>query len=119
MSNGKAPPVTNLETLFEELDAGIYAQKLAAALSDVALGVASVDSKRKGKVIAEFTIQRIGESRQVQVTHKLKYVRPTAKGVLSEESTASTPMHVGPRGALSLIPDTQQSLFAEKDKDRE
>jgi len=117
VSNGKAPPVTNLETLFEELDGGVFAQKLAAALSDVALGVVIQDSKRKGKVSLEFTIQRIGDSRQVQLTHKLKYVRPTAKGATSAEDTTSTPLYVGARGALTLMNDTQQNLFAEPPRD--
>lgn len=120
MSNGKAPPVTNLETFFEEMDAGIFAQKLATALSDVGLSTVNEGtSNAKGKVVAEFGYKRIGDSRQVMLSCKLSYKRPTSKGAISEETTSSTPFYVGPRGALTLIPDTQQSLFAEKDKDRE
>lgn len=120
MSNGKAPPVTNLETFFEEMDAGVFAQKLATALSDVGRStVVDGVSNAKGEVMAKFGFKRIGDSGQVMLTAKLSYKRPTAKGAISEETTSSTPFYVGARGALTLIPDTQQNLFAEKDKDRE
>lgn len=105
--------ITNLETLFDELDAGVFGQRIATALSDVALATVSQERKTKGKVVVTFDLTQIGDSRQVEVSHTLSYVRPTAKGKISEENTTSTPLYVGSRGALTLIPDTQQKLFAE------
>lgn len=108
-------PITDLNSLFEELDAGVFGQKVATALSDVALGV--VSTGKPGEVTITFAMKQIGDSRQLEMSHKLKYSRPTAKGKLSEENTTKTPLYVGSRGALTLIPDTQQGLFVDKSKD--
>lgn len=101
--------LTDLEHLFEVMDGGTLAIKLATALSDVA---AAIDHTRKqGEVSLIFKIKPIGETSQVMIDHTLKYVEPKARGKVSEEDTTSTPMYVGTRGKLTLIPDTQQSLF--------
>lgn len=111
MNQPQQHPITNLEQLFEELDAGVFGQKAARALSDVALGVINNERSVTGEVALIFKVKRIGNSRQVEVAHCLKYTRPTANGKASEENTTSTPLYVGQRGALTLIPDTQQKLF--------
>jgi len=103
---------TNLEHLLGDLDGGVFAQKIATALSDAALAVAHTG--KTGSVTVTFAMKRIGDSSQVQVDHKLAYSKPTAKGKVTEENTTSTPLYVGARGALTLIPDTQQRLFAER-----
>lgn len=110
-----SPQVTNLEQLLGDLDGGVFAQKIATALSDVALAVAHTG--KAGEVTIKFPMKRIGESTQVQVDHRLAYSKPTARGKVSEENTTSTPLYVGARGALSLIPDTQQRLFADSKKE--
>lgn len=107
---------TNVEQLLGDLDGGVFAQKIAAALSDTALGV--VHTGKVGKVIVSFDFKQIGESNQVAVAHTLKYVRPTQRGKVTEENTTATPLHVGGRGKLTLFPDTQQPLFGD-DKRRE
>lgn len=107
-----AVQTTNLEQLLGDLDGGVFAQKIATALSDAALAVAH--TRKKGDVTVTFSMKPIGDSSQVEIAHTLKYTRPTAKGKVSEENTTSTPLYVGARGALTLIPDTQQRLFADR-----
>lgn len=107
-----AVQTTNLEQLLGDLDGGVFAQKIATALSDAALAVAHTG--KKGDVSVTFSMKRIGDSNQVEIAHTLKYTRPTSKGKVTEENTTSTPLYVGSRGALTLIPDTQQKLFGER-----
>ena len=103
--DNNAQPVSEL---LDDLDAGVFAQKVTTALAEAALGV--VHTGRKGKVVLTFDLSRIGDSNQVNLQHGLKYVKPTNKGRVIEEDTTSTPLHVGPRGHLSLFPATQGSL---------
>lgn len=98
------------ETL-TELDAGLFVSKLSHAIAECALGV--VEHGRKGKVKIEFTLQRIGDSHQIQLQHALSYRAPTRRGSRTEEDQTSTPLHVGKGGALTIMPDTQSSLFTQ------
>lgn len=100
---------TDVSTLFNDLDGGVFAERLSAAVRDVALGV--VTNSKKGKVTITLDIEQIGNSSQVQVKHQIKYVRPTAKGRAMEEATTSTPLHVGRGGALTLFPELQVDMF--------
>lgn len=106
------PNATNVEQLLGDLEGGVFAQKLAIALSDAALAVAHTG--KKGSVSVSFDMKRIGETNQVEVTHKLSYSKPTAKGKVVEESASSTPLHVGGRGALTLIPQTHAMFDRER-----
>lgn len=99
---------TEFSALLEDLDAGVFNQKVSTALADVALG--TVETGKDGKVTITLEIKRIGESNQVQVSHQVKSVRPTKRGRVTEENTTATPLHVGPRGALNLFPESQQRL---------
>lgn len=94
--------------LVGDLDAGIFEQKVTTAVAEAALGV--VTTGKKGRVVLTFDIKRIGDSNQVELTHGLRYVKPTNKGKVTEEDTTATPLHVGPRGHLTLFPASQQSL---------
>lgn len=100
---------TDITALFNDLDAGVFVERLSAALRDTALGV--VTTGKKGKVTITLDIERQGDSSQVLCKHQIKYARPTAKGKAMEEATTSTPLHVGTGGALSLFPETQAELF--------
>ena len=104
-------PQQNIVDVIGDLDAGVFAQKMEAALSDVAAGV--VSTGKVGKVSITFDLKQIASSNQVSVKHKLSYVRPTEKGKVSEENTTETPMHVGVRGKLSLYPESQPDLYRE------
>lgn len=94
--------------LIGEFDAGVFEEKVTAALREVAQGVNA--HRKGGSVTLKFSMKPIGDSNQVNVTHKLDYAKPTAKGKVSEDNTTCTPMHVGRAGYLSIFPDTQQAL---------
>lgn len=96
---------TNVRALLDDLDAGVFENKLAKALSDTALAV--VTQGKKGRVTVQFDLEQIGSSQQVMLHHKLVYAHPTPKGKISEENTTNTPMHVGRGGAMTLFPEEQ------------
>jgi hypothetical protein len=100
---------TDVTTLFNDLDAGIFVQRLSAALRDTALGV--VTTGKKGKFTITLDLERIGDSSQVTCKHQVKYAKPTTKGRVLEEATTSTPLHVGTGGVLSLFPESQTDMF--------
>jgi len=100
---------TKVSKFVEDLDGGVFEEKLSQILSDVAGAV--IDQGKLGKVNISFTIRQIGSSHQVQVDHTLKYQRPTARGSMSEDNTTSTPMHVGSRGALTFFAENQAQIF--------
>lgn len=100
---------TTIVDVINDLDAGVFGQKLQAALHSVAEGV--VGYGKVGKVSVTFDLKQIASSNQVEVTHKLSFSRPTANGRSTEENTTKTPMHVGVRGKLTLFPESQPELF--------
>ena len=90
-----------------ELDAGVFMNKIAAALNTTALGT-------KGKVVLTFDIERMGnsvEEKRVKIKHKLNYVTPTPRGKASEEDTTETPMWVNKGGKLTILQEDQGQLF--------
>lgn len=95
---------TNIPDFIGELDAGIFESKLAAALSEVALGVLTND--KAGEVTVKFSLKRMdSDNPQVQIQHKLSYTKPTKRGKSSEEDTTATPMYVHKGGVLSVTPE--------------
>lgn len=92
-----------------DLDAGVFMQKVSHALRTVALAVCEHD--RKGKVVFELELDKMGDSRQVILSHTLKLLKPTRRGKASEEDTTNTPMYVGAKGELSIMPFKQGDLF--------
>jgi hypothetical protein len=98
-----------LDDTLQELDAGIFVNKVHDALKKVALGV--VNQSKKGSVTIQLDLSRIGESDSVQVQHTIKYNQPTMRGKLVEDNTTITPMHVSREGYLSVSPQTQDDLF--------
>lgn len=100
---------TDITELFNDLDAGAFAQRLSIALRETALG--TVSTGKKGKVSITIDLARIGDSSQVNAVHSIKYAKPTAKGRVVEEATTSTPLYVTTGGTLSLFLDKQDSLF--------
>ncbi|WP_318826008.1 hypothetical protein [Providencia sp. PROV252] len=106
---------TNIPEFLGELDAGIFENKVAAVLNDVALGV--IKHAGKGKVIIEMDISRMNnsiEEKRVLIQHKLKFTAPTPKGKRSEEDTTETPMYVNKGGKLSIMQEDQGQLFSIK-----
>lgn len=104
--------MTNIPDFFGELDAGVFENKLAAALNEVALGV--INNGGKGKVTVQFDIDRLSasiEEKRVAIKHKLAFSKPTPRGKSSEEDTTETPMYVGRGGRLTILQEDQGQLF--------
>lgn len=98
-----------------ELDAGIFENKISAALNAAALGV--LNNGGKGKVTIEFDLSRMSNSmkeKRVMIAHKLKFTTPTPRGKSSEEDTTETPMYVGKGGKLAIMQEDQGQLFTIK-----
>ena len=104
---------TKVNEFLSDLDGGVLEEKLGTILSEVAGAV--VSTAKTGRVILQLDLKQIGNSQQVEITHKLSYVRPTMKGKISEENTTATPMYSGPRGDLSLFPNDQADMFSRED----
>lgn len=99
----------SLDDTLQELDAGIFAEKVTQAMKKVALGV--VNNHKKGQVTITLDLEQIGETDYVQIKHTLKYNQPTIRGKLIEDNASSTPMHVSREGYLSISPLTQDDIF--------
>lgn len=99
------PTSTDITALFDDLDAGVFRDKVGAALSAVAAGI--VATGKQGKVTVTFDMKQIDDARQVSCTHKVSKIEPTQKGKRTEENTTSTPLHVGRGGKLTLFPENQ------------
>ena len=104
--NAKTTPYHFTDTS-NELDGGVFADKLTIAVRETAAG--AIQTGRTGKVSIELTMKQIGESNQVQLDHKLKFEKPTARGKAGEEETTQTPVWVSQKG-LTLMPDTQEKF---------
>lgn len=101
---------TDLQEFLGDLDAGIFANKIAHALSEAAAGVVA-NEKKKGQVTVTFTMEHIAGSSQVKIDHKLSYVVPHRTGKFGDESTTQTPMHVNDGGKLTLFQENQGQMF--------
>ncbi|PXV60696.1 hypothetical protein SAMN04487785_102424 [Dyella jiangningensis] len=99
--------------LFGELDAGVFLNKVARGLADVALG--AVTTNKPGKVILTFDLKQIGTSNQVHIKHAIKMIKPTPNGKVTEENSTETPVYVGVGGTLSALPEKQEPLFKGSD----
>lgn len=104
---------TNVTEFIQDLDVGTFGDKLGVSLSEVAMGVMRSESATtaKGRVIVEFEISMLS-SEKVNVKSKLKFIKPTSRGVQTEEDITDTPMYINRNGELSLM--QKKSLF---DKD--
>lgn len=103
---------TDVTVLMGDLDGGVFANKVSEALSQVALGV--INNGTVGKVEVDFTLKRIGNSAQVELTHVVKFVKPTVRGKASEEDKTSTALYVGHGGLLSIDQSEQIPMFNSK-----
>jgi hypothetical protein len=103
---------TNVPDFFSELDAGVFENKFAEALNQVALG--TLNNGGKGKVVLTFDIDRLSnsfEEKRIEIKHKLSFTIPTPRGKSSEEDTTATPMYVGKGGKLTILQEDQGQLF--------
>lgn len=105
------PQGTNFRELLGELNAGVFEQKLNAALSSCALNVALFGEKNKtGEVVMRLKMHRIGESTQIAMEHTLEFKKPTTRGHATEKDITETPLHVGTGGRLTVTPDNQTAF---------
>ena len=111
MSNNKQ---TDAPQFIADLSGGNFAQQLGIAISEVAQGV--VANGKKGKVQVTIDVSRIGESNQVNISHTLAYVEPTAKGKRSEDTTSETPMYLNNDGSVTIFANHTKQLFEQFDK---
>lgn len=101
---------TDANEFLNSLNAGVFAQQLGRALSDVGAGV--VDHGKKGKVTITLELSRIGESNQVKVNHKLDYTVPTKRGTKREDTTLDTPMYVTENGIELFQTNPTDQMFS-------
>ena len=104
---------TDPNEFLNSLNAGVFAQQLGRALSDVAAGV--VDHNKQGDVTVKFKLKQIGQSHQVAVTHTLDYVQPIKRGKKREDTTLDTPMYVTADGLQLFQNDPTGQLFKKED----
>lgn len=105
---------TDAPQFVTDLSGGNFAQQLGISISEVAQGV--VANGKKGKVQVTLDISRIGESNQVNISHTLAYVEPTAKGKRSEDTTSETPMYLNTDGSVTIFANHTSQLFKEHDR---
>jgi hypothetical protein len=103
---------TDVQAFIAELDGGVFLEKLARALSEVAGGV--MDNHAVGRVKLDFSIKRLGSSHQVNVSHKLEYTIPQMRGKVTEDDITDTPMYVGTGGKMTFFPENQADFFGLK-----
>lgn len=101
---------TNVQDFISELGAGVFENKLAHTLSEVAAGtVLHGDKSTKGKVVIEITMTPVGDHDQLILSHKLAMSVPTKRGKRSEEDTTETPMFVGKGGMMTVTPPREEA----------
>lgn len=104
---------TDSSEFINSLNAGVFAQQVGRALSDVATGV--VEFSKQGKVVLTFDLKQIGQSNQVTIKHTLDYVQPTKRGKKREDTTLDTPMYVTANGLELFQTDPTGQLFKQED----
>ncbi len=95
--------------LLANLNAGVFANQMGRALSDVAAAV--VDHGKKGKLVVTLDISQIGETHQVEITHKLDFLTPTKRGSKREDTALKTPMYVTEDGLKLFADNPSGQLF--------
>lgn len=104
---------TDTSEFMNSLNAGVFAQQLGRALSDVAAGV--VEYGKQGQVVVTFKLKQIGQSHQVNVSHTLDYVEPTKRGKRREDITTETPLYVTEQGLELFLTTPTAQLFTKED----
>jgi len=95
-------PEEHVNDFLSELNAGVFVQKLDAALRECAQKAMTYgDKSKKAKITIEFSIAPFNDSEeQAMITHKLSKSMPTKRGKRMEDDTTDTMMFVHPKGYL-------------------
>ena len=104
---------TDVNDFFGSLNAGVFAQQVGRALSDVAAGV--IDHSKQGQVTITLKMKQIGQSNQVAVSHTLDFVQPTKRGKKREDTTLDTPLYVTEQGLTLFQNDPTAQMFSRED----
>ncbi len=104
---------TDTNEFINSLNAGIFAQQLGRALSDVAAGC--IEHSKQGQVTITLKLKQIGQSNQVNVSHTLDYVQPTKRGKRREDTTLDTPLYVTQNGLELFQTDPTAQLFSKEE----
>ncbi|MHB0844728.1 hypothetical protein ACYCGP_18085 [Stutzerimonas nitrititolerans] len=104
---------TDTSEFINSLNAGVFAQQVGRALSDVAAGV--VEHGKKGKLSITFELSQIGESNQVKINHKLDFTQPTKRGSKREDTALDTPMYVTANGLELFQTDPTAQMFTREE----
>ncbi len=99
-TNDASRAVTNVPEFFGELDGGQFERSLSAALSATAAAV--VTYGKKGELTVKLMVEHIKGTHQVRIEHLTKYEHPTSLGSAGEKFSATTVMHVGRFGKLTI-----------------
>ena len=104
---------TDTSEFINSLNAGVFADQVGRAISDVAAGV--VEHGKQGEVTLKFKLKQIGQSNQVAVTHTLDYVQPTKRGKKREDTTLDTPLYVTADGVVLFQTNPTDQIFKKED----
>ncbi|WP_301361871.1 hypothetical protein [Stutzerimonas nitrititolerans] len=104
---------TDTSEFINSLNAGVFAQQVGRALSDVAAGV--VEHGKKGKLTLTFELSQIGESNQVKINHKLDFTQPTKRGSKREDTALDTPMYCTANGLELFQTDPTAQMFSREE----
>lgn len=101
---------TNVTDFFDNLNAGVFKEKLGVILSEAALGTMlhGIGAK-KGKITIDISFQQLGDNNQVVVTHKIAKSVPTKRGKKMEEDITDTAFYVGHGGVLTIEPPKEEA----------
>ena len=95
---------TDVTQFLGELDAGIFEQKLAHLISQVALGTQlHGEGPKKGQIAIKLDFQRLNDD-QVVITHSLAHKTPTSRGHTTEVDMNTTYMYVARGGKVTISP---------------
>ncbi len=103
---------TEINQFMNDLDGGVFTERMGRILSEVAAGV--MDHGKAGKVTIDFNIKRVADTYQVHIDHKVTYKRPTARGDISENNVTATLMHVDVGGERTEAAELNKRPHASK-----
>ena len=103
---------TDVGQFVQDLEAGVFDEKVSRVLSEVAAAVVNHGENGKtGKVVLTFDMSRLGKGSQVMIKHKIETVVPHARGKFTDSDLGETPMYVGRKGTISFFMPDQSQMF--------
>lgn len=118
MSQNIAPRFA--EKTLPELDAGVFEEKLNRSLRDIALAtVTNDDSRKRGEVTIKLKMERVKETNQIALSHRIETSRPTPNGKETIHDETSTVLYVNPTGSLTIAPEAQMDFLKSPTKETE